>query len=119
MAAGLYLLLMWGYMILQSPQLYAVYAALIMSISLLFWVNEARVAAEFTYAVHPAEHLRQDTPSASDVYEPTLDASIVRLDALKSELTQQYAQFGKDQSSSNIKGLGKWHPDDGKPGRSR
>ena len=45
---------------------------------------------------------------SGDEYEPTLSASMSKLDSLKDELTEQYAQFGKDQSILNSKGLGTW-----------
>lgn len=108
MAAGLYLLLMWGYMILQTPQLYAVFTALIMSLALSFWVNEARVADELDVAADPQP--QTNAPALVPPIEPTLDASMLRLDSLKADLTQQYAQFGRDQSSLNSNGLGTWHP---------
>ncbi len=127
MAAGLYLLLMWGYLILQTPQLYAVFTALIMSIALLFWVSEARVVDELwdtraqslidrTCQAGDATQPQDDLPAPSPAIEPTLDACILRLDALKADLTQQYAQFGRDQSLLNSRGLGTWHPDGGERG---
>lgn len=109
-AAGLYLLLMWGYTELPSPQWFAVYLALIMSCALLYWVGEAAAAASCQREEvidSSAEESMHVAVGESDA--ASLEASIVRLDSLKSELTLQYAQFGQDQSLINSNGLGSWH----------
>ncbi len=109
-AAGLYLLLMWGYMALPSGQWFAAFLALIMSAMLIFWVSETAAEVEASTESSP---LALSPPMASlpvDLTtEPSLEASVVRLDSLKSELMQQYAQFGRDQASINSHGLGSWH----------
>lgn len=108
MAAGMYLLLMWGYVALQTPQLFAVLAALIMCIALIFWVNGSHKAQNLPdIQMSDAAHQPVDKRSG-DEFEPTLSASMSKLDSLKDELTEQYAQFGKDQSILNSKGLGTW-----------
>lgn len=45
MAAGMYLLLMWGYLVLPNAQWFAAFLALILSSMLVFWVTESVVAA--------------------------------------------------------------------------
>ena len=60
-----------------------------------------------------------DELSPTEREEPTLSASILRLDSLKAELTQQYAQFGRDQSLLNRKGLGTWHQNRGERGEEQ
>ncbi|MFK7997631.1 MAG: hypothetical protein AB8B87_26125 [Granulosicoccus sp.] len=119
MAAGMYLLLMWGYVILPTAQLYAVFAALIMSIALLFWVSEARASQQISQSLENRLISRLDSqlPESSD--DPTVVASMLRLDSLKSELTQQYAQFGRDQALMNSKGLGTWRRNQGEQGEER
>ncbi len=116
MAAGMYLLLMWGYVTLQTPQLYAAFVALIMSIALLFWVSEARAPSQLEMSLDQQLASASDERLAIDHDEPSLSASILRLDSLKAELTQQYAQFGRDQSLLNRKGLGAWHQNRGERG---
>ena len=123
MAAGMYLLLMWGYLILQTPQYFAVFAALVMCIALLFWVSETIVGqnlldeceskelADNVSVTKDSAHnepIQCESLQPTNDSEPTLSMSVCRLDALKDELTQQYAQFGKDQSLLNSKGLGTW-----------
>ena len=137
MAAGMYLLLMWGYLILQTPQYFAAFAALVMCIALMFWVSEAIVGKNLLDECESNE-LAQNVltqncpvlnefdqcessscksfPSTSES-EPSLSMSVCRLDALKDELTQQYAQFGKDQSLLNSKGLGTWQQKHAHKGR--
>ena len=130
----MYLLLMWGYLTLQTPQYFAVFAALVMCTALLFWVSEAAVgqnsldacdsdeATENNAAQNQltlqneiiqneysqTESIQCEPVQPGSECEPTLSMSVSRLDALKDELTQQYAQFGKDQSLLNSKGLGTW-----------
>ena len=41
MAAGMYLLLMWGYIVLPSAQSFAAFLALILCAMLVFWVSES------------------------------------------------------------------------------
>lgn len=113
MAAGMYLLLMWGYVALPSAQLYAVFAALIMSIALLFWVSEARATDHLSLTLGKRPAVQNEGSLADNTDEPTLSASLIRLDSLKEELTHQYAQFGRDQSLMNGKGLGTWHRNSG------
>ena len=113
MAAGMYLLLMWGYVAVQTPQLYAAFVALIMSVALVFWVSDARALERLQSKLDtapPSESGKppQIEPSQIDTFEPSLAASSMRLDSLKAELMQQYAQFGRDQSLLNSKGLGTW-----------
>ena len=124
MAAGMYLLLMWGYLTLQTPQYFAVFAALVMCTALLFWVSES-VVGQNSLDEYKSEEATEDNAAQNELTqqnesiqsqpvqpgsecEPTLSMSVSRLDALKDELTQQYAQFGKDQSLLNSKGLGTW-----------
>lgn len=128
MAAGMYLLLMWGYLVLPSAQWFAALLALIMSSMLVFWVTESMVAAaittqstQSTVRVRPAVGRpgltmqdwqdRPDEPVGGDLRAspPGLEAAVARLDAMKSELKLQYAQFGRDQSMLNSQGLGSWH----------
>ncbi len=108
MAAGMYLLLMWGYVSLHTPQLYAAFVALILSVALVFWVSEARTLEKMRRQQDPSRTPEADARPQIDLGEPTLAASVVRLDSLKSELMQQYAQFGRDQSLLNVRGLGTW-----------
>lgn len=114
MAAGMYLLLMWGYIALPTPQLYAVFAALIMSIALLFWVSEARTTEYLSQTLEKRLEFQGGNASLQAADDPTLSASVERLDSLKNELTEQYAQFGREQSLLNGKGLGTWHGKQGK-----
>jgi hypothetical protein len=127
MAAGMYLLVMWGYLALPSAQWFAVCLALIMSSMLVFWVTESVSSRGVTHQANRGDHevarryVSQSTlqavastpvmqgykPGVSP--KPSLAASILRLDSLKSELTLQYAQFGRDQSLLNSNGLGSWH----------
>ncbi|MFK7858764.1 MAG: hypothetical protein AB8B64_08085 [Granulosicoccus sp.] len=109
MAAGMYLLLMWGYVTLPTPQLYAVFAALIMSIALLFWVSEARALEQLSRTIETERVAACNSVTLPGDDIPSLCASMERLDRLKSELTQQYAQFGRDQALMNGKGLGTWN----------
>lgn len=76
---------------------------------LLFWSGDAAdvASAKFRLYLKNQASGRQAVPPPADI--PSLDASIAKLDALKSELKQQYAQFGKDQSALNSKCLGSWH----------
>ena len=131
MAAGMYLLLMWGYMVLPNAQWFAAFLALVMSTLLVYWVTESRVganpvvAAAAAAAAEPrARAMRErpgitmqdwqdkpEEPIGGDLRSsaPGLEAAVVRLDSLKSELMTQYAQFGRDQSLMNGRGLGSWH----------
>jgi hypothetical protein len=108
MAGGLYLLLMWGYVVLQTPQLYAAFAALIMCTALLYWVSDARLDDEQSVGDFPnsGEDCAYARSTTND--EPSLAASMDKLNELKADLNQQYAQFGKDQSRLNSKSLGTW-----------
>lgn len=135
-AAGMYLLLMWGYMELPSAQWYAAFLALILCSMLVFWVTESVVAANAATRHRPMaavcshrfdQHLPavsgrpgltmpdwQASPEESVAGDLTasvqdIEITVARLDALKSELTQQYAQFGRDQSALNAFGLGTWN----------
>lgn len=110
MAAGLYLLLMWGYLALPAAQWFAVFLALVMSAMVVFWVSDAtadncRTARRQELGLGTQDAEDQLTPDT----EPSLEAAILRLDSLKAELTLQYAQFGRDQSLINSNGLGSWH----------
>lgn len=128
MAASMYLLLMWGYLVLPSAQWFAAYLALIMSTMLVYWVTETRVMPDSSavpgkrgqqgrsgygrpgitmqdWQERPDEPLGGDLRSSA----PGLEAAVLRLDSLKSELMAQYAQFGRDQSLINGRGLGSWH----------
>lgn len=63
-------------------------------------------------ARHLSELCNDEQPqwqAVENLSEPPLSAAVSRLDALKSELAEQYAQFGRDQSLINSKGLGTWH----------
>ena len=108
MAAGMYLLLMWGYVALQTPQVYAAFVALIMSVALVFWVSDACALERLQRKLDNPEPSVNERHPQIDNSEPSLAASTMRLDSLKTELMQQYAQFGKDQSLLNSKGLGTW-----------
>lgn len=116
MAAGMYLLLMWGYILLPTPQLYAVFAALIMSIALLFWVSEARALEQLTRSLEECLITEIAAPLQNSGDDLSVCASMAKLDCLKSELTEQYAQFGRDQTLMNGKGLGSWHSRRGRKG---
>lgn len=128
MAASLYLLLMWGYLVLPSAQWFAAFLALIMSTMLVFWVTEATAGhAEHNkneklggqvrtgfgrqgltmadWQARPEQRAAGELPSSS----PGLESAVEKLDSLKSELMLQYAQFGRDQSLMNRDGLGTWH----------
>lgn len=128
MAAGMYLLLMWGYMVLPSAQWFAAFLALIMNTMVVYWVTETTVAAELSAKNRQPEtrartgygrpgltmpdwQEKPDEPPGGDLQRsaPELKAAVVRLDSLKSELMLQYAQFGRDQSLMNSRGLGSWH----------
>ncbi len=110
MAAGMYLLLMWGYIVLPTAQWYAAFLALISSTMMVFWVSQASADTRRLFeAKQPCQS--SDKPVSSDQLDgaASLEASVLRLDSLKSELTLQYAQFGRDQSLINSNGLGSWH----------
>ena len=127
MAAGMYLLLMWGYIVLPSAQSYAAFLAMIMCAMLIFWVSESltgmasdRVSErkadmgrskQGRHGVTMTDWRAQPRADGSQVPEPisNLEASFLRLEKIKSELKLQYAQFGRDQSLINSKGLGSWH----------
>ena len=127
MAAGMYLLLMWGYIVLPSAQWYAAFLALIMCIMLVFWVSESSADLEPEAVPARKPGMRASRPerhgvtmsdwgqhsSASGSHAPApisnLEASFLRLESIKSDLKVQYAQFGRDQSLINSKGLGSWH----------
>ena len=109
-AAGIYLMLMWGYAVLPTGQWFAVFLAVMMSIMLVFWVAETtedvRSAAAFAA---PLRNTEVQPASVTFAADPSLEASALRLDLLKSELKEQYAQFGRDQSLLNSKSLGSWN----------
>lgn len=105
----MYLLLIWGYMSLKTPQWFAVFTALLMSGMLLFWVGDAAEAAREQLRLYKKKQAGARQGSAAVAGNPSLDVSMEKLDALKSELMQQYAEFGKDQSALNSKILGSWH----------
>lgn len=112
MAAVMYLLLIWGYLTLNNPQWFAVFAALVMSITLLHWASEARQETVRDLLAE-LDEIRMDSAQepCSQVVdcEPSVSASMSKLDSLKTELNQQYAQFGRDQSLTNSRGLGLWN----------
>ncbi len=127
MAAGMYLLLMWGYVVLPSAQSYAAFLALIMCAMLIFWVSESlsgmapdpvseRKAVmgrpkPGRHGVTMTDWRAQPRADGSQIPAPisNLGVSFQRLESIKSELKLQYAQFGRDQSLINSKGLGSWH----------
>lgn len=114
MAAGLYLLLMWGYIELPAPQLFAVFSALIMCVALLFWVSESRAVDQLTRTLDAQKNgkwmqVQHDATRELDINLYSYSGSVAKLDALRDELSAQYAQFGRDQSAMNLKGLGAWH----------
>lgn len=110
MAAGMYLLLMWGYIVLPTAQWYAAYLALITSTMMVFWVSEAGADTRSLFGSEQSNEPLEQTLTADQIDGAgSLEASILRLDSLKSELTLQYAQFGRDQSLINSNGLGSWH----------
>lgn len=81
-----------------------------MSAMLIFWVSEtaadAKTDVESVSGDKPVDELPVSDRSQT---EPDLESAVLRLDALKSELTVQYAQFGRDQSLVNSNVLGSWH----------
>ena len=109
-AAGIYLVLMWGYTVLPTGQWFAAFLALMMCIMLIFSV---RAAVDDVLAansqVTPAVGVEVQPLSITFAADPTLEASVLRLDSLKTDLKDQYAQFGRDQSLLNSKSLGSWH----------
>ena len=110
MAAGMYLLLMWGYIVLPTAQWYAAFLALVTSTMMVFWVSEASSDTR----TQLKQRIKEESPCTEEVPDQisgsaSLEASVLRLDSLKSELTLQYAQFGRDQSLINSNGLGSWH----------
>ncbi len=117
MAAGMYLLLMWGYSALPNAQWFAAFLALMLSSMLVFWVHEATTQSQESEGQKSAANAvvcDRTTASSASVELATadsasLEASILRLDSLKGELTRQYAQFGRDQSLINSNALGSWH----------
>ena len=108
-AAGLYLLLMWGYLALPSGQWFAAFLALIMSAMLIFWVSESTADAQAQVEPAPPAEKHSQPPATATSADHSLEAAVLRLDSLKAELTAQYAQFGRDQSLINSNGLGSWH----------
>lgn len=119
MAAAMYLLLIWGHLSLSTPQWYAVFAALLMCIMLMFWVSEA---SEDCYEETAVTQSRQPGfprhgDQTTDI--PSLSASLIKLDTLKADLVEQYAQFGRDQTELNRKSLGCWHRNSDLPGRGK
>ena len=131
MAAGMYLLLMWGYIVLPSAQSYAAFLALIMCAMLIFWVSESLAGMSSDLEHDPASESKsvmglskqgrhgvtmtdwrahsRDDGSQAPAPISNLEVSFLRLESIKSELKLQYAQFGRDQSLINCKGLGSWH----------
>ena len=111
-AAGIYLMLMWGYTVLPTGQWFAAFLALMMCVMVIFWVHEA--TDEVRSAANP-ELPSTDTDADAEPFsvtfsaDPSLEASVMRLDSLKTELKDQYAQFGRDQSLLNRKSLGSWN----------
>jgi hypothetical protein len=100
---------MWGYAVLPTGQWFAVFLAVMMSIMLVFWVAETtedvRSAAAFAA---PLGNIEIQPASITFAADPSLEAAVLRLESLKSELNEQYAQFGRDQSLLNSKSLGSW-----------
>lgn len=109
MAAGMYLFLMWGYFVLPSAQWFAIFLALLMSTMLVFWVNEANYEQKLKQLTESLSDLQNETPGSTEPSDQvSLEASLIRLDTLKTELMSQYAQLGKDQAEINRNGLGSW-----------
>lgn len=110
-AAGIYLMLMWGYTVLPTGQWFAAFLAVMMSIMLVFWVTETvedvRSSKDF---LTPFGNTEIQPTSVTFAADPSLEASVVRLESLKAELKDQYAQLGRDQSLLNGKSLGSWNP---------
>ena len=127
MAVGMYLLLMWGYIVLPSAQSFAAFLALILCAMLIFWVSESLtvlasdpasgrkavmgLSRQGRHGVTMTDWGAQPRSDGSQVPAPpsNLEVSFLRLESIKSELKLQYAQFGRDQSLINSKGLGSWH----------
>ena len=119
MAAFLYLMLMWGYTSLPNVQTFAVYLALVMCAALTFWVGESTFDRKSAScgsesgnktagaAARACSEATSEEGHRSDV--DSLESAIMRLDSLKQDLVEQYAQFGRDQSLINSNGLGSWH----------
>ena len=115
MAATIYLSLLWGYLILQTPQHFAAFSALVLCVGVLFWVGVARTVTRAESQSITSGGFVDDLSASSgsstvplQADEPSLSSSLKKLDALKTELSEQYAQFGKDQTAMNSKGLGTW-----------
>ncbi|MFT6874758.1 MAG: hypothetical protein ACJAZF_000863 [Granulosicoccus sp.] len=109
-AAGIYLMVMWGYSVLPTGQWFAAFLAIMMSIMLVFWVTETvEDVRSAKGSVAPFDNAEIQPTSVTFAADPSLEASVMRLDSLKSELKDQYAQFGRDQSLLNSKSLGSWN----------
>ena len=81
-----------------------------MSAMLIFWVSETAADTRASVESVSQDQSMDELPVTDrSQAEPDLKSAVLRLDALKSELTTQYAQFGRDQSSVNSNGLGSWH----------
>ena len=109
MAAAMYLLLIWGHLSLNSPQWYAVFAALVLCSLLLYCLRETIL--DGLEVRMESDSLDQGSAMSCSVRtdSPSITTSLKRLDSLKSELMQQYAKFGQDQSTLNRLSRGSWH----------
>lgn len=114
MAASMYLLAIWGHVALPGAVWFAGFLALVMCTLLIFWVHEAYADVQCELA-HSSEmnSIREGLTAHDQLLDSqqgqSLEAAAARLDSLKADLMQQYAQFGRDQSSINSRSLGSWH----------
>lgn len=76
----------------------------------MLWVTEATEEVRSSKElITPFGNTDIAPTSVTFASDPSLEASVMRLDSLKSELKEQYAQFGRDQSLLNSKSLGSWN----------
>lgn len=105
----MYLLLIWGHMSLNSPQWYAVLAALVLCSLLIYCLRETILDSLEVPMESDSLDQGRAIPYPIRTDNPSLTTSLKRLDSLKSELMQQYAKFGQDQSALNGLSRGSWH----------
>ncbi|MBX2880767.1 MAG: hypothetical protein KTR32_12570 [Granulosicoccus sp.] len=109
MSAAAYALLIWGYLTLSAPVAFALLVALLMGVMLLFWVSEAAEDVHDRLVQAVLEHSKHLPGTMTQNTEQTASMSSCKLDALKLDLAEQYAQFGRDQIAMNGSLLGYWH----------
>ena len=125
MAAGLYLLVIWGHLSLAGGTAFAVFYAFAMSAMLVYWSDQSALklgdyqgldelspedwqqifdADQIIDGVAPAHawdkfQVRAEPETLRPVDRETLRSALTRLDVIKAELKAQYAQLGKDQTA--------------------